>query len=548
MIGTLWAVLGLVVGVLVVESIAGRIRFPAPILLLFVGVAASLVPGVPGYQVNPELVLFVLLPPLLYAAALESSALAIRTLWRPVVGLAVGLVIATTVLVGVVLHLLVPAVPLPVAFAVGAVVAPPDAVAATAIARRVGLSRRVVTVLEGESLFDDAAALVLLKVSVAGIAAGSIQWAPAVADFAWATVGGLVIGAVVGIGISWARRWLSGLMPITALSLCAPFVSFLAAEEAHASGVLACVVTGLIVGHRRSSDVSAQVRITESATWGSLRFLLEGIVFALIGLQFLQIISDLDSSGSEVALALVGVLATVLLVRPLWLFAGYVTSRHLSIVRPRLTGRETVVLSWAGMRGVVSLAAAQTLPAATPHRPLVLVCAVGVIFATLVVQGLTLPAVIRRCGAPRRDPLEAARARDAAQERATASVLRRIDAREEAEDLSAEMADYMRELAAMREWRGKDRVESGLGVGMGRRRRALRRIITLERDSLLLQRKRGQLSDHVLREMEVDLDLEEALFARDQFGVAGGHLDPLRSGAVDDEPEPPRTGGTATSP
>lgn len=535
MIAAAWAVVGLVVGVLVLESVAGRLALPAPVLVVLGGVGASLIPWVPDYAVEPELVLVVLLPPLLYAAALDSSALAIRVLWRPVVGLAVGLVIATTLAVGFVLNFLVPAVPLPAAFALGAIVAPPDAVAATAIARRLGLSRRVTTVLEGESLFDDAAALVLLRVSIAGIAAGTVEWVPAAGEFAWATVGGLAIGAAVGYAISWGRRALADIMPITALSLCAPFVAFLVAEEAHASGVLAVVITGLVVGYRRSVDVSAQVRLNENATWGALRFLLEGIVFGLIGLQFLDIVGALDSSPSEVVLALVAVLGTVLLVRPIWLFAGYLVSHWVPVMHPRLSARETAVLSWAGMRGVVSLAAAQTLPADTPLRPLLLVCAVGVIFATLVVQGLTLPMVIRWVGAPRRDPAVAAQARHTAQERATASVLRTVARRVDADDLSEELAERIRELAELRAWRSGAGDDEGPGLIVGRRRRALRRIIGLERESLIAQRKRGQLSEHVMREMEIDLDLEEALFARDPDVGAGGHLDVLRPGSVEDE-------------
>jgi len=506
-IAAAWAVVGLVVGVLVLESVAGRLALPAPVLVVLGGVGASLIPWVPDYAVEPELVLVVLLPPLLYAAALDSSALAIRVLWRPVVGLAVGLVIATTLAVGFVLNFLVPAVPLPAAVALGAIVAPPDAVAATAIARRLGLSRRVTTVLEGESLFDDAAALVLLRVSIAGIAAGTVEWVPAAGEFAWATVGGLAIGAAVGYAISWGRRALADIMPITALSLCAPFVAFLVAEEAHASGVLAVVITGLVVGYRRSVDVSAQVRLNENATWGALRFLLEGIVFGLIGLQFLDIVGALDSSPSEVVLALVAVLGTVLLVRPIWLFAGYLVSHWVPVMHPRLSARETAVLSWAGMRGVVSLAAAQTLPADTPLRPLLLVCAVGVIFATLVVQGLTLPMVIRWVGAPRRDPAVAAQARHTAQERATASVLRTIARRVDADDLSEELAERIRELAELRAWRSAramTRVRGSSWVapaGAAAHHRAGARIAHRPAQA-------GQLSEHVMREMEIDLDLE----------------------------------------
>ena len=256
---------------------------------------------------------------------------------------------------------------------------------------------------------------------------------------------------------------------------------------------------------------------------------------ALVLLAAVALGAALDSSASEVVLALVAVLGTVLLVRPIWLFAGYFVSHWVPVMHPRLSGRETAVLSWAGMRGVVSLAAAQTLPADTPMRPLLLVCAVGVILATLVVQGLTLPSVIRWVGAPRRDPAVAARARDAAQERATASVMRAIARQVDADDMPEELAERIRELAQLRAWRADAEEEGGQGLAMGRRRRALRRIIGLERESLIAQRKRGQLSEHVMREMEIDLDLEEALFARDPEVGAGGHLDALRPGSVEDD-------------
>lgn len=384
----------LVLGVVVVNGLAGRIRMPAPILLVIVGVAVSFVPGMPVVQVDPELILTVLIPPLLYAAATESSVVAIRSLLRSIFQLAVGMVLVTAFAVATVVYLLIPGIPFAAGLALGAIVAPPDAVAAVAVARRAGLPRRVVTVLEGESLFNDATSLVLLRVALVGVAVGSMSWGEAVVEFAWATVGGLLIGGAVGWVLSWGRRLSGSALATTAVSLVAPFVAYLLGERAEASGVLAVVTTGLVLGFRAPYDLAPDVRLTLRATWSTIQYVLEGTVFALIGLQLWAIVTAPDIGRRPVLLISGAVLLTVILIRPVWIFLLNGIGRLFRRSGAIGDWRPLAAVSWAGMRGVVSLAAAQTLPLDTPYRPLLLTCTIVVILGTLVVQGLSLPRVI----------------------------------------------------------------------------------------------------------------------------------------------------------
>jgi CPA1 family monovalent cation:H+ antiporter len=295
----------LVIGVVAVNGIAGRIGLPAPILLLIAGVGVSFIPGVPTFEVDPEIVLTVLIPPLLFAAASEASVVAIRSLLRSITQLAVGMVLVTAFAVAVVAYLLIPGIPFAAALALGAIVAPPDAVAAVAVARRAGLPRKVVTVLEGESLFNDATSLVLLRVALVGLAVGSMSWGQAVLEFAWATVGGIVVGGLVGLALSWARRHTGSTLATTALSLVAPFAADQLGEAAQASGILAVVVAGLVLGYRAPADLGPQVRLTLMATWSTVQYVLEGTVFALIGLQLWAIVTAPDI-GRRPVLAISG--------------------------------------------------------------------------------------------------------------------------------------------------------------------------------------------------------------------------------------------------
>jgi monovalent cation/hydrogen antiporter len=521
-------VLCLVLGVLVVTALAARLSFPAPILLVVAGVAVSFVPGVPAYQVDPEIVLAVLLPPLLGGAAFESSAVAIRRLIRPIVQLSVLLVILTAFTVALAVVAIVPGMPFGAALALGAAVAPPDAVAAVAVARKVGLPRGLVTVLEGESLFNDATSLTLLRVAIGAAGVGSIAWWPAVGSFAWAAVGGVLIGLVLGWLLSFARRRSPVPLITTALGLVAPFVAYEAGELAGASGVLSVVVCGLVLGYRSPREVPATVRLTESATWASLRFVLEGAVFALIGLQLVGIVRSLDSAASVAWWSIAAVLGAVVLSRPLWIAAIHLVARIVPGPTDRVGPRNLLVLSWAGMRGVVSLAAVQTLPTDLPFRSLVQVCTVAVIVGTLVVQGLTLPAVIRWAGIEENTRAQDQQQRATAHAVAASEITDRVDGLQQDGRLSSGQADLMRRWAALRDWRNWDDTEQSKAFGrkLSRVSDWRRELLGVERSVIVGMRNDGRLEEDVLREMQHELDLEEALLERRSAAV-DGHLEEI---------------------
>ena len=537
----------LVVGVVLVNGVAGRIRVPAPILLVLVGIAVSFIPGVPEYQVNPEIVLSVLIPPLLFAAATESSVIAIRTLLRPITQLAVGLVLVTALAVAVVVYAIVPDMPFAAALALGAIVAPPDAVAAVAVARRAGLPRKVVTVLEGESLFNDATSLVLLRVAIVGISLGTLSVGDAVVEFAWATAGGLIVGVALGIVLSAARRYTRSSLATTALSLVTPFLAYQVAEILQASGMLAVVITGLVLGFRAPYDLQPEVRLTLRATWGAIQYVLEGSVFALIGLQLWGIVTAPDIGRRPVLLISAAVLITVIGIRPVWIFLTDGLGRLLRRPGMFTSWRPLAAISWAGMRGVVSLAAAQTLPLDTPYRSLLLTCTIAVILGTLVVQGLSLPAVIRSLRLPGDPDSDLRREREAARTEAARAINDAVEREIAAGTLPPEQALRMREWVSFRDSRrmtdrrdtaadvvttGTDGGKSdrtGDGAADGRVARWNRDMVTIERDVFVRMRNEGRLSEEVLREVQYGLDLEEALLDQ-RIEDANGHLDQLHVG------------------
>ncbi|QNK81876.1 Na+/H+ antiporter [Nakamurella sp. PAMC28650] len=521
-------VVGLVLGVLLVNSAAVRIHVPPPIMLVAVAFAVSWIPGVPAFELKPEFVLAVLIPPLLFGAAFESSAVAIRRLVRPIFQLSVVLVLLTAFSVALVLRWVLPGIPFAAALALGAIVAPPDAVAAVALGRRVGLPRRLVSVLEGESLFNDATSLVTLKVSIAAIGATSVAWAPSLGEFAWASIGGLLIGTALGLALSFVRRRAVSPLSVTALSLMSPFAAYIAGEAAHASGVLVVVVTGLVLGYRSPREVPASVRLTENATWAALRFVLEGAVFALIGLQLRNIFASLDTAGHHVILAVVAVLLTVIVSRPVWLAVIHALVRLTPRTTEKVDTPGMVVLSWAGMRGVVSLAAAQTLPAQTPYRSLLLVSTIAVIIGTLMLQGLSLPWVVRRAGVAQNHREDDLRERAQAHAQAGEAINARVDELVDGGRVSDRQAELMRKWASLRDWRNWD--DDDESRAFGRRLSVLsdwrRALLGIERSVVVGLRDDGTLSEDVLQEMQHDLDLEEALLERRSEAV-DGHLEEL---------------------
>jgi len=420
----------LVVVVIAVSGLASRLEMSAPLVLVAVGIGASYLPFVPEVHLSGTVVLVGLIPPLLYSAALQSSLVDFNNNRRAILLLSVGLVAFTAIGVGLVVHALLPGVSWPAAFALGAVVAPPDAVAATAIARRIGMPRRVVTILEGESLLNDATALVALRTATA--TAAMTMWHVGL-DFLWAAVGGVVVGFLVFLVVAWVRRHLVE-DPVfdTSVSFVTPFLAYLVAEQVNASGVLAVVISGLLLGHKASILQSASSRISETINWRTISFLLENAVFLLIGLQARWIIRDVangDVSWGRVTLVCLAVLLAVIVLRLGWVFPA----RYL-IVRPGLDAmgnrpggwQYTFLLGWSGMRGVVTLAAAFAIPTDFPHRDVLILAALVVTAGTLFIQGSTLPWLVRHLGVRGPDAREDALARAALFQKATAAGLEKL--------------------------------------------------------------------------------------------------------------------------
>lgn len=534
----LWPVLGLVAGVIVVNGLSSRLRIAAPVLLVITGFAVSFIPGVPSFTVSPDIVLFILLPPLLYAAGMESSIIAIKKLLRPIAQLAVLAVILTAVAVGLVVHAIVPEIPFSVALALGAVVAPPDAVAAVAVARKVGLPRRVVTILEGESLFNDATSLVMLKVAVTAIGAGTFEIGPAIGELATATVIGLAVGAALGALVSYARRALSNSLSITTLSLITPFLAYLMGEELHGSGVLAVVVAGLVIGFTSATGVSGEVRIVEGATFAALRYVLEGSVFALIGLQLWDVVRSVHADTTTTLLAPITTLLVVVLSRPVWVYAGEAITmlfRRLRHSDEAWYPRNLAIVSWAGMRGVVSLAAAQTLPLDTPNRDLVLLCTMVVIFGTLVLQGPTLPWFARLVGVHPDDPRSAAaemrRARSAAMAHTRTIIHEAIGRRNLPKAAQPHVERWLKARETDQTIAEQDRglylrYQSAIG-------QIRRDVIAAERATYIRLRNNGELSEETYQLIERELDLEEASLIRRQ--QRRGHQNSLLAESADGE-------------
>ncbi len=398
--------LGLLIGIVAIATVADRLRVPYPILLVVAGVAVAVLPVHHRIELEPELILLVFLPPLIYDASLDTSAQELRRHWRPIILLAVGLVLATMIGVAVVFHAMVAGVGWAVAFALGAIVSPPDSVAATQIAGKLGLPRRLVTVLGGEGLMNDATALTAYAVAVASV--GTHFTGPEILGrFLYAVVVGTAIGLAVGwIGTRVLRLTETPVIENTVL-LILPFAAYLPADKIAASGVLAVVSTGLYFGRYGSRSLTPAARLQQREIWELVVFLLTGLSFLLVGLELRPILDHLvmRESGS-LTLESLAVVGTVIGVRLLWLFLVMLPIGRRFVGTGRGVAhnwRETTVVGWAGMRGAVSLAAALALPQDFPQRDLIVFLTFAVIVATLVVQGLTLPFLIRRLGLVNRD-------------------------------------------------------------------------------------------------------------------------------------------------
>lgn len=418
------------IGAMGVVAIARSRAWSAPLILVLVGFAVSLLPWMPRVEIMPELILGLVLPPLLFSAALQSSYLDFRDQLRSITRLGLGLVAVTTITVGLVAWWLLGTdnFPLAAAFALGAIVAPPDAVAASAVARRLGLPRRVMTLLSGESLINDAASLTLYKVALSGVLVGGSLWREGLQTFAIAIAVGIAVGAVIGVVVHAIRTHMDDAVMESVIALAAPFIAYLLAEELLGSGVLAVVTAGLYLGYTAPTAGYA-TRLQEKPVWESLDLILESLTFGLIGLQLKWVVLDVINSHQGLGAAVlvsVGVLITAILIRPIYIFAtNWMDAARFPWTRKNRLGkpnwRETVVVSWAGMRGVVTLAAAAAIPLTTnngepfPERATLQMAAFTVAIGTLLLQGSTLPWIIRtmklESDDTTNDALEEARAR-----------------------------------------------------------------------------------------------------------------------------------------
>jgi CPA1 family monovalent cation:H+ antiporter len=393
--------IGLVAVVGFVAGLARRLHWSEPLLLVVVGFGVSYIPHVLDIVLTPDLVLVGLLPPLLYAAAIRTSLVDFRANLRPIALLSVGLVAFSTLVVGATAYWVVPGLTLAAGFALGAVVAPTDAVAATAVARRVGMPRRIVSILESESLVNDATALVALNTAIAALSTSVSAWRIGW-DFVRAAGGGVLVGLAAALVLAFVRKRIDDPVLDTTLSFAAPYVAFIPAQQLHASGPLAVVVTGLFLGHKSPVLQSAASRISENINWRTVQFVLENVVFLLIGLQVRPILDGVRAqhpNWTEVIVECLVVLAVTVAARAVWV---YLCAGALRVLRQDAWSvRVSAVVSWAGMRGVVTLAAVFLLPAAKEqHRDLIALIAFVVVAGTLLIQGLSLPWLLRRVGLP----------------------------------------------------------------------------------------------------------------------------------------------------
>lgn len=507
--------LTIVVGALAVSAVARRLGRSAPLLLVAVGLGVSYIPGLPEFAIDPQVVLVAFLPPLLYSAALDSSYLGFRANVRPIALLAVVLVVVTMVVVGFVAYWLVPGLPLASALVLGAVVAPPDAVAAVSVGRRLGLPRRLMTILTGESLVNDATALTLFKVATAAALGTATSWGSGLVTFVVASVGGALVGLVLGWLVHAIRMRLADDVLESSLGMVVPFAAYLLAEAAHGSGVLAVVTAGLYLGHL-APYAGYATRLQETAVWRAVDVLLESLVFALIGLDFRYVFGQAAANGhgpATLVWPIVAVLLATMLIRLVWVYPATYLPAWLSRHERRPNWRTISVVAWTGMRGVVSLAAAAAVPDGVPDRDLVLLLAFTVTVGTLLIQGTTLPMLVRALGVRGDEETSDALAEAQAAHRAVAAAVERLDelVADEEDTTPEHVVERLRMLAQRRSnaaWERLGRQELESPTAAFRRLRL--EMLDAERQVYVRARDAGDIDDEVLRRVLRDLDLEEA--------------------------------------
>ena len=518
-------ILGLAVAIAALSTIARLVNVPYPIMLVLGGLGIGLIPGLPDVTLDPDLVLVIFLPPLLYAAAFFASLPDLRRDLRVISLNAVGLVIATAVGVALVAHALIDGMSWGAAFALGAVVAPTDPIAATEIARRVGAPRRLINIIEGESLINDGTALVIYRSAVAAVVGGSFSIWSGGLDFVLALVGGVAIGLAVGVAIAEVRRRIDDPPVEITIALATGYAAYFPAEAIDVSGVLAAVTAGIYLGWKAPEIASVRQRLQGRPVWELLQFLLNAVLFVLIGLQLPVVVGNLEAVSASTLLGYAAAIcATVVGARFLWINLMTVVIRTLDRrpeqVLRRADWRMRLVGVWAGMRGAVALAAALALPLQTdagdpfPQRDLIIFLAFSVILFTLVVQGLTMPWLLRRLGiADDVGELEEEEVR--ARLRASAAALERLEELAEEEWTRDETVERLRQLYVYRQRRFSARRDGGDDSQLIEERsiayqRLVREIYNAQRQAVVELRNAGEISNEVMTAIEHELDLEDS--------------------------------------
>jgi CPA1 family monovalent cation:H+ antiporter len=504
----------LVVVIAIVVTLSRRVSAPWPVLLVVAGLALSFVPEFANVELEPDLVLVVVLPPLLFGAAWYTPVHEFRRYRRAILMLSVGLVLFTVCVVGITAAAAVSALPLAAAFALGAIVAPPDAIAAVAVLRTLAVPRKMVTILEGESLVNDATALTAYGVSVAAAVSGVFEPGQAILEFGWAVASGISVGIGVAVicGAIWARLFDP---PVEiSLSLVIPYLAYLPAEQIHGSGVIAVVSAGLYLGYRSSRILASDARVLGTSVWEWVTYTLNGFAFLLIGLQLPTVLEDVRLGDVPVEVAVISAVAVsiaVIAARFVWVFATMYLPRALGASEPVPPRKHLVVVSWAGMRGAVSLAAALALPIGFPERDLLVFIAFAVILVTLVGQGLTLAPLIRFLRVEPGDEVEREEevARRTAVDAALAELVRLRGVWPGHLPLIDRLSDgFQHRLEHLGGPDGDGEVTESEEERL-EHREILASVIGAEREAVIAMRARGEIDDGVLRAMERELDLEE---------------------------------------
>ena len=509
--------------------VSDKLRISYPIFLVIAGLGISLIPGIPIIRLDPNIVFVIFLPPLLYSAAWNTSWHEFWQVRRPIGLLGFGLVFFTSLAIAWFSNWLIPDFSLPLGFLLGGIVSPPDAVAATSVLHSLRVPKRVVTILEGESLVNDAASLIVFRFALTAILTGEFRLWKAEVDFLLVIVLGIVIGLAIAHIVYAIHRWLPTTPSIdTAITLISPYLMYTTAEHFHYSGVLAAVSGGLFLSYRSHELFSYESRLQSQSVWNVLVFLLEGVVFILIGLQLPEVVRGLGEYSLHAAIWYgIAISLLTILIRLAWVYPGAYLPRLISKkIRKREPApgwRPVFLIGWSGMRGVFSLASALAIPitftdgSGFPHRNMILFVTFCVILSTLVLQGLTLPFLIRWLKIDTKENEEEKRL--AIRLRLANIVLDHIASRYPEESRTIEAfsrlkARYERMVAITEQQLNREDGEGTAPAFLSHYRRMLLELVNIQRQELARMRRENEFPDELLRNRETELDLEEARFRR----------------------------------